>query len=101
MINFPPDQKEPKLARARQIPEWEEYDSEIAQLSRSLAAEGKIRSGMATADANMLAGGATNGVSDGKDKSQGSAVADRSEDPEVKSVKEDDSEGIERTRNEL
>ena len=61
-----PYQKEPKLARARQIPEWEEYDSEIARLSRSLAAEGKIHSRMATADANVLAG-ATNGASNGED----------------------------------
>ncbi|KAH9930812.1 glycosyltransferase family 24 protein [Amylocystis lapponica] len=47
--------KEPKLARARQIPEWEEYDAEIAQLARRLADEGRIRSGMAAADANALA----------------------------------------------
>ncbi|PPQ69221.1 hypothetical protein CVT24_000018 [Panaeolus cyanescens] len=49
--------KEPKLARARQIPEWEEYDAEIARLARDLAAEGKIHTRMATADANVLAGG--------------------------------------------
>jgi len=88
--------KEPKLARARQIPEWEEYDSEIARLSRSLAAEGKIHSRMATADANVLAG-ATNGANSGEDNIQGSAEAD-------KSPKEDDSEelvGTERTRDEL
>ncbi|KAK2461156.1 hypothetical protein APHAL10511_006683 [Amanita phalloides] len=47
--------KEPKLARARQIPEWEEYDAEIARFTRKLAEEGKIRSGMATADVNSLA----------------------------------------------
>ncbi|KAJ3833052.1 UDP-glucose:glycoprotein glucosyltransferase-domain-containing protein [Lentinula raphanica] len=47
--------KEPKLARARQIPEWEEYDSEIARFARKLAEEGKIRSRIATADANALA----------------------------------------------
>ncbi|KAF8137403.1 udp-glucose:glycoprotein glucosyltransferase [Boletus edulis] len=34
--------KEPKLSRARQIPEWEEYDNEIARV--------------ATADSNVLAG---------------------------------------------
>lgn len=48
-------QKEPKLARARQIPEWEEYDAEIAGFTRRLAEEGKIRSGLATADVNSLA----------------------------------------------
>ncbi|KJA25590.1 glycosyltransferase family 24 protein [Hypholoma sublateritium FD-334 SS-4] len=55
--------KEPKLARARQIPEWDEYDTEIAQLTRRLAEEGKIHSRMATADANVLAdaGAATAG----------------------------------------
>ncbi|KAF8069177.1 glycosyltransferase family 24 protein [Lyophyllum atratum] len=47
--------KEPKLARARQIPEWEEYDAEIARFARQLAAEGVIHSGMAAADANVLA----------------------------------------------
>lgn len=52
-------QKEPKLSRARQIPEWEEYDAEIARLTRRLAEEGKITSGLATADANVLAGGGT------------------------------------------
>ena len=49
-------QKEPKLARARQIPEWDEYDKEIARFTRELAAEGKIHSRMATADASVLAG---------------------------------------------
>jgi UDP-glucose:glycoprotein glucosyltransferase len=48
-------QKEPKLSRARQIPEWEEYDAEIANFTRKLASEGKIRSGMAVADVNALA----------------------------------------------
>jgi len=48
-------QKEPKLARARQIPEWEEYDAEIAGFTRKLAEEGKIQSGLATADVNSLA----------------------------------------------
>ncbi|KAH6896286.1 UDP-glucose:glycoprotein glucosyltransferase-domain-containing protein [Coprinopsis sp. MPI-PUGE-AT-0042] len=52
-------QKEPKLSRARQIPEWEEYDAEIARLTRKLADEGKISTGLATADANVLAGGGT------------------------------------------
>ncbi|KAI3613174.1 glycoprotein glucosyltransferase [Moniliophthora roreri] len=47
--------KEPKLSRARQIPEWEEYDAEIAKFARKLAQEGKIKSRIATADANVLA----------------------------------------------
>lgn len=50
-------QKEPKLSRAKQIPEREKYDSEIAGFTRRLAEEGKIRSALATADANVLAGG--------------------------------------------
>ncbi|KAH6906727.1 hypothetical protein BKA70DRAFT_1372357 [Coprinopsis sp. MPI-PUGE-AT-0042] len=54
-----PMTKEPKLSRARQIPEWEEYDAEIARLTRKLADEGKISTGLATADANVLAGGGT------------------------------------------
>ncbi|OAX38260.1 hypothetical protein K503DRAFT_800568 [Rhizopogon vinicolor AM-OR11-026] len=47
--------KEPKLSRARQIPEWEEYDNEIAQFARKLAAEGKIHSSVATAGSDVLA----------------------------------------------
>ncbi|KAF4618673.1 hypothetical protein D9613_009850 [Agrocybe pediades] len=50
-----PMTKEPKLARARQIPEWDEYDKEIARFTRELAAEGKIHSRIATADASVLA----------------------------------------------
>jgi UDP-glucose:glycoprotein glucosyltransferase len=51
--------KEPKLSRARQIPEWEEYDSEISQFARKLAEKGLIQSGMAAADANVLANAGT------------------------------------------
>ncbi|KAG9313493.1 glycosyltransferase family 24 protein [Chiua virens] len=51
--------KEPKLSRARQIPEWEEYDSEIARFARRLAAEGKIHASVATADSHVLAGSNT------------------------------------------
>ncbi|KAG6827591.1 hypothetical protein H0H92_011214 [Tricholoma furcatifolium] len=47
--------KEPKLDRARQIPEWDEYDREIAQFTRQLAEAGAIHSGLATADTNVLA----------------------------------------------
>ncbi|KNZ76128.1 UDP-glucose:glycoprotein glucosyltransferase [Termitomyces sp. J132] len=51
--------KEPKLDRARQIPEWEEYDREIAQFTRQLADAGVIHSGLATADTNVLANAGT------------------------------------------
>ncbi|KAG1729250.1 glycosyltransferase family 24 protein [Suillus lakei] len=47
--------KEPKLSRARRIPEWEEYDNEIAQFAGRLAAEGKIHSSVATARSDVLA----------------------------------------------
>jgi UDP-glucose:glycoprotein glucosyltransferase len=57
-------QKEPKLSRARKIPEWEEYDGEIAQFARKLAEEGIIRSRMVAADANLLANAVTNGKTD-------------------------------------
>lgn len=50
--------KEPKLARARAIPEWEVYDSEISQFARKLAAEGLIRSDVSAVDVNVLAGSA-------------------------------------------
>ncbi|KAJ7651981.1 glycosyltransferase family 24 protein [Mycena polygramma] len=47
--------KEPKLARARQIPEWEEYDAEISRFASKLAEDGVIRSRIVAADANALA----------------------------------------------
>ncbi|KAI9428853.1 UDP-glucose:glycoprotein glucosyltransferase-domain-containing protein [Lactarius indigo] len=47
--------KEPKLARARQIPEWELYDTEIARFTRRLANEGRIHASAAAADVNELA----------------------------------------------
>lgn len=49
-------QKEPKLARARQIPEWEVYDTEISQFTRKLAEKGLVKSRIAAADTNVLAG---------------------------------------------
>ena len=49
-------QKEPKLSRARQIPEWEKYDSEIASFARKLADAGKIRSSAAAENVDALAG---------------------------------------------
>ncbi|KAJ6489844.1 glycosyltransferase family 24 protein [Mycena sanguinolenta] len=54
--------KEPKLARARQIPEWEEYDSEISRFARKLAEDGVIRSRMVAADANALAASGAGGT---------------------------------------
>ncbi len=51
----PRTQKEPKLERARKIPEWEQYDSEIARFTRRLAAEGRIHASAAAADVNELA----------------------------------------------
>jgi UDP-glucose:glycoprotein glucosyltransferase len=50
-----PLQKEPKLVRARQIPEWEQYDGEIARFARRLANEGRIHASAAAADVNELA----------------------------------------------
>ncbi|TFK48915.1 glycosyltransferase family 24 protein [Heliocybe sulcata] len=47
--------KEPKLARARQIPEWEEYDSEISRFARKLAEDGLIHSEITAAGADVLA----------------------------------------------
>jgi len=47
--------KEPKLERARKIPEWGQYDSEIAHFTRRLAEEGRIHASAAAADVNELA----------------------------------------------
>ncbi|KAJ1311851.1 hypothetical protein OPQ81_010312 [Rhizoctonia solani] len=47
--------KEPKLARARQIPEWTSYDNEIAQFARSLADSGKLRSRAISGSVDALA----------------------------------------------
>ncbi|OCH94043.1 glycosyltransferase family 24 protein [Obba rivulosa] len=49
--------KEPKLSRARQIPEWEEYDAEIAAFARSLTEQGRVHSGIVAADVGVLAEG--------------------------------------------
>ena len=48
-------QKEPKLDRARQIPEWSHYDAEIAQFARSLADKGLIKSDAAAGNIDKLA----------------------------------------------
>ncbi|QRV75871.1 glycosyltransferase family 24 protein [Ceratobasidium sp. AG-Ba] len=47
--------KEPKLARARQIPEWTSYDNEIAEFARSLADAGKLRSRAISGSVDALA----------------------------------------------
>jgi UDP-glucose:glycoprotein glucosyltransferase len=49
-------QKEPKLSRARQIPEWSQYDAEIATFARKLVKEGKIGSSALGAEVDALAG---------------------------------------------
>lgn len=74
-------QKEPKLARARAIPEWSEYDGEIATFTRRLAREGKLRSELTTADVSALAGESAEpkSVDDG---AEGEGVEER--DQEVK-----------------
>ncbi|KAL0579014.1 killer toxin resistant protein [Marasmius crinis-equi] len=87
--------KEPKLSRARQIPEWEEYDSEIARFARKLAEEGKIKSRIATADANVLASGSGAGSTKEKDE-EGKAAA-----PEIEIEKEEGKERSETPRDEL
>ncbi|KAG8959414.1 hypothetical protein FRC03_008014 [Tulasnella sp. 419] len=51
-----PKTKEPKLSRARKIPEWESYDAEIASFAKRLAESGKIRSTAVAEDVNALAG---------------------------------------------
>ncbi|KAF8342557.1 UDP-glucose:glycoprotein glucosyltransferase-domain-containing protein [Cantharellus anzutake] len=48
--------KEPKLSRARKIPEWEAYDAEVASFARKLVGEGKIHGGAIAASSNDLAG---------------------------------------------
>jgi len=86
-------QKEPKLARARQIPEWEEYDTEIAQFTRQLAEEGKIHSRMATADTNVLAGAGTgSAVTSESDKPEGFTEVTVSENSETENAERAESE---------
>ncbi|KAL5480943.1 KRE5 [Sanghuangporus weigelae] len=98
--------KEPKLARARQIPEWEEYDAEIARFTRSLADAGKIRSHIAAADANVLASaggvGGPNAVVGGEDKNRADEEENRGEDEsEGVSDREEDGDAETRTKDEL
>ncbi|KAI0073110.1 glycosyltransferase family 24 protein [Panus rudis PR-1116 ss-1] len=77
--------KEPKLSRARQIPEWSTYDAEISQFARSLADKGLIRSGIVAADANVLAD-----VSAGK--AQAGSIPSAAAEHEEGSVAESDEE---------
>ena len=64
-------QKEPKLSRAHQIPEWSTYDSEIAQFAKSLAEQGILHSGIAAVDSNVLANaGASTSMPEEDDKAQ-------------------------------
>ncbi|KAL5522625.1 hypothetical protein ACEPAG_8642 [Sanghuangporus baumii] len=98
--------KEPKLARARQIPEWEEYDAEIARFTRSLADAGKIRSHIAAADANVLASaggvGGPNAIVKGEDKNGADEEENRGEDEnEGVSDREEDGDAETRTKDEL
>ncbi|KDQ07300.1 glycosyltransferase family 24 protein [Botryobasidium botryosum FD-172 SS1] len=75
--------KEPKLSRARQIPEWEEYDSEIARFARQLADDGKIKSRAIAADSDVLATVGNTRQNDspesdiGPEASQGEIVEDK------------------------
>ncbi len=69
-------QKEPKLARARQIPEWEQYDGEIAHFTRRLADEGRIRASVAAADVNELANAGSVHVPLPEETTQGRAASE-------------------------
>lgn len=86
-------QKEPKLSRARQIPEWEEYDAEIAHFASELAKQGKIRSGIVAADANVLA--------DVGASSHASAHASSEEETEHESQDDKEEGVVEHPRDEL
>ncbi|KAF9495097.1 glycosyltransferase family 24 protein [Pleurotus eryngii] len=82
--------KEPKLSRARQIPEWEEYDVEISHFAQKLAKEGSLHSRIAAADTRVLAdaGTASSGKSDeisaeagGGDAASNEAAREKGESP--------------------
>ena len=70
--------------RARQIPEWEEYDGEIAKFAQRLSKEGRLQSDIAAADSNVLA----------------SAAAGTFETP-LEDIEQEDGERNERVRDEL
>jgi len=76
--------KEPKLSRARQIPEWEDYDTEISQFARKLADKGVIRSA-------AYAGGADSLVDLGAAESQ-KEEAEEKQDAQEPTMKEEDSD---------
>lgn len=85
-------QKEPKLARAKHIPEWEEYDTEVARFTRQLADKGVIRSGMSVADTNVLAdvGSSKSTPPDNEDKQVQEEVFEKpNEDPETAHKKDE------------
>lgn len=84
MLNILSEKKEPKLSRARQIPEWEEYDSEIARFTRRLAAEGRIHASAAAADINELANSVTSIPTVDDVEGSGDDVADISGDGHVR-----------------
>jgi len=56
--------KEPKLARARQIPEWDVYDQEVAAFAKKIG--GSAGKGLA-GSVDALAGGAVQGDDERED----------------------------------
>lgn len=81
--------KEPKLVRARQIPEWDTYDREIAAFAARLDSE---------SDAGVMARGVDDLAAEGK--KGGSAAVDptsgggeSAQDPAIADIKLDDEEG--------
>ncbi|KAJ8514563.1 hypothetical protein ONZ45_g7920 [Pleurotus djamor] len=70
--------KEPKLSRARQIPEWEVYDDEISRFAQKLAQDGVLHSRIAAADTRVLAdaGTASSGVSEESIVEEGTKKSD-------------------------
>ena len=73
------------MARAKHIPEWEEYDTEVARFTRQLADSGAIRSGMSVADTNVLAdaGSDKSHPIDMDEQPQDEAVLDKSNEEAV------------------
>ncbi|KAJ7222294.1 UDP-glucose:glycoprotein glucosyltransferase-domain-containing protein [Mycena pura] len=88
--------KEPKLARARQIPEWEEYDSEISRFAQKLSEEGLIRSRIVAAGADALATGGAN-----TDTQRSLDVEDSTESLSSQQVDDTSSEHVDTLRDEL
>ncbi|KAL7422173.1 killer toxin resistant protein [Cryptotrichosporon argae] len=70
--------KEPKLARARQIPEWDSYDREVAAFAAKLSADG----GALAIDVDALAaspGAAAGGLATAETHGEGSAASESRE----------------------